>query len=216
MEWISLLRDIGVFGLAVWCIQRIIINSANRKFELFKAEIEKDNKKYQSKLDASLESHKTQLNILTLKNIKLHELRLGILAELYEKISVLNMDMKELTVIIKEERGNYEKEEKGRIENAVYSYNDFSKYYEKKKIFFLPTTAELIDELKNHYFDSLRDYTYTKKIKLSDEFNYELLKKSWNKIKDEVPKILVKLESDFRELLGVIDISTNNSSIKNP
>ncbi len=68
MEIFNLLRDLGIFGLAMWFIQLLLSKSADRKFETYKTELDYKTREFQSTLDSKLELYRAELNLQKLIN----------------------------------------------------------------------------------------------------------------------------------------------------
>ena len=103
-----------------------------------------------------------------------------------------------MTAILKYVKEDPETDEKERIQKAGEAYNEFFLFYSKNKILFPPQTCETIDSLIKQYFSSLTTHSINFRYKFSD-VDKEI--EVYDKVNKEIPKILDKLEADFRELL---------------
>jgi len=115
--------------------------------------------------------------------------------------------MIEMTSLLKYMSTNVDENEKienEKIKTASDCHNDFYIFYLKNKIFLSQETCDLIDSLKDKYFDSYFDYTYGKKYENSDsELTYKLAKAASDKVRKEIPIVLKNIEQDFRTTIGI-------------
>jgi len=93
MEIINLLRDLGIFGLAMWFIQLLLSKSANRKFEAYKTELDSKTREFQATLDSKMELYKAELNLQNYKSTQIYERQLDVIIELHKKLVKLNREM---------------------------------------------------------------------------------------------------------------------------
>ena len=208
MDWKSIIESIGIVGivsgLIVWLIKQLGQNYINRNFKAYEIELKTKANNYRLELDKNLESHKSELNILYNKASRLHEERLRILSKLYKKIVILDRTMQEMTAFMKQVFEDAEKEEKERIKQAGYAYDDFFTFYIENKIFFSKKLTELLDQLRDKYFDSYMDYTFRHRYSFTDfKFNHEQSKKASETVREHIPPIKEEIEIEFRDLIGV-------------
>lgn len=196
MDIIELLRDIGLFGLAVgglsWIAKILGEKYLERKMSLFESDLEQ-----------SLEKYKMELQIIFNKETKIYNDRLEILRELYARIVDLDIKTNDMTRILKEVEKDFEKEEWDRIKVTGESYNNFSVYYAKNKIMFSTSTCKLIEEIRGEYFESLLDYSFEQRLKFRSELTAEKMKKARERVVENIPKALEDLENEFRVLIGI-------------
>lgn len=203
MGIIELLRDIGVFGLAMWTIQWLLTKSANRKFEIFKSEINNKAREYQGMIDSKLELYKSELHLQNYKSTQVYERQLNVIIDLHIKLNQLNMAMQAMTAFIKTVKEDYEKEDEKRIQNAATAYNEFLIFYQENLIFIPENTVSQLDKIRDDYFESLSDYTLAKEIDGDKKFKFEKLKESYVRVQQEITPSVNQLVKDFRHLIGV-------------
>ena len=131
--WLQLLRDIGVFSIATFFIQHFMNNSANRKMERYKQELnfnarksqldlDADLEKYKQELDfntrtnqlaldSNLENYKSEISLLLHKQTVLHEKRSVVIDEMYKHVVTLQSAMLQMTSFMKPVYEDAEKEE---------------------------------------------------------------------------------------------------------
>lgn len=193
-------------GLIYWLLQTTINLYLNKRFESYKVELQTKSQEYKLGLDKSLEEHKSILNLSNLKQGKLHDLRLNIISDLYQKLVVLNRNMLEITATIKLVSEDPEKEEGQRLSNTADSFNDFVKFYQERKIYFSINTCKKIDELQTEFFAIFYDYSFNERYNIPfTRERYEELQKLSERTRNEVQEILNNIGTDFRSLLGVQD-----------
>jgi len=197
MSWLEILQNTSLFAIAVtgisWTARRLGEFYLQRRFAVF-----------QTSIDKSLEEHKSQLNLLLLKDSKLHEKRLEVLDSLYKKIVVLDRNMQAMTSELKAILGDAEKEERQRIDQAGNSYNDFLFFYTENKIYFSEKIVQLLDELRNKNLDSFNDYTFGLRFGISDrKYTADFAKRASDTVRKHIPPILAQIEVEFRKLLAV-------------
>lgn len=169
MDIIELLKELGIFGTAMYFIQLMMSKSADRKFEAYKDELGQKTREFQVKLDTKLELYKSELNLRNYKSTKTYEKQLDSILTLNKKLSNLNRDMIAMTAFMKTIVKDAEKEELERINIAANRYNDFIKYFDGHKIFYPPKTVEKIEQIRNDFFTSYLDYTLGHELGFKDK-----------------------------------------------
>jgi len=203
MSIINLLRDIGVFGLAMWFIQLTLTKSADRKFETYKTELNHKTREFQALLDSKMEFYRAELNLQNYKSTQTYERQLNVIIDLHKKLSKLNREMQAMTAFIKEVHEDSEQEEAERIKKAGESYNDFMEFYLDNLIFIPKNTVDKLDSVRNDYFNSYMDYTLGRQFGTEPKFTYQKFKEASNRVKDKIQPAVNQLVIDFRELIGV-------------
>jgi len=213
MDWHKILYDIGIVsiisGLIVWLIKKLGEFVISKKIELYKQELHNETELYKSNLSHAFEEYKIKLDFVSQKAFKLHDKRLERIEELYSLLSDFYSDMLTLTTW-KIVTGTSEKEiEDQKYKNTLKagdSGNKFLIYYDKNKLYFNTETCLLIDEITSLLQESHSDFSFKYIFgTLSKEFEYEDIKKATNKIKVKVPIVKLKLENNFRDIIGVED-----------
>lgn len=185
---IKIFTDLGFFAIAAFFIQKIIENSANKRLEEFKS----------------------TLSVIQSKQTSLHNKRLKIIEELYEKLVDLNSTMAVLTSPLKQTTKDFKEYEKELTEKASSSFNDFNSFYQKNKIYFNENTNQIIDEILNGFHKAFWDYhqfNFYKDTGVTErEHIIEARQKmtdAYKSVQNEIPKVRKKLEDEFRKLLNV-------------
>ncbi|WP_347156432.1 hypothetical protein [Pontibacter chitinilyticus] len=203
MAVFELLRDIGVFGLAMWFIQNLLSKSADRKFESYKTELDHKSREFQLDLDARLEQQKYELTLHNFKATQVYEKQLSVIDELYKKLILLNSDMQEMTAALQLVIEDPEKEEQERIKKAGTAYEAFLQFYTQNKLYIPKTAIAKIENVRNDFFDSYWDYTFRRGAAPGEAFTYERAKAAGVRIKENIQPAINQLEDEFRQLLGV-------------
>ena len=189
--------------------KKIIDQILKRDLEKFKTELATENQKAKIKFDKEIESYRAELNLLNTKQSLLHTNRTEIINELYQKLVDLHHSMLDMTALMREVTGKdnetLKKEEFERISNTSNIGNEFFKFYERHKIYFTEETCTLIEEIQSGFKESHTDYSFRHLWGLPPtEMTYEMAKNANTKVKDEIPKLMNKLENEFRKSIGVI------------
>lgn len=211
MTWFEVCRDIGVFGIAAFIIQRIIENSSTKKLEKYKQELDFTIRSYQLTLDTDLERYKSELNLHLTRQTTLHDKRLTIIDEMYKKLVNLDSGMRAMTGIqpIYED---VEKENQERVNTAQKNFAEYNNYFLYNKLYFKKQTSDLLENIRKEYFSANFDFFQPKRLqsftggRATPEGYKDALRTSQaasKRIQDDIPKILEKLEEEFRKLLGV-------------
>lgn len=202
MELFDLLRDIGVFGLAMWFIQHLLTKSADRKLETYKTELSHKTREFQLSLDSKMELYKSELNLNNYKSTQVYERQLNVIIELHKKLVKLNREMQEMTSLLKLVAKDAEKEEWERIDKTGKSYNDFMHFYQDNIIFIPAETVTKINSIRNDYWSSFSEYTFGPKYGIKSEYTYEKSKAASERVEKEIQPALEQLIKDFRKLIG--------------
>ncbi len=203
MEIIYLLRDVGIFGLAMWFIQHLLTKSANRKIESYKTELDHKTREFQALLDSKIELYKAELNIQNYKSTKIYESQMKVIVELHKKLVTLSKEMQIMTTLLNQVIKDAETEEIERINNAGKAYYDFFNFFHENKIFLPQSINEKIHVISDDYWDSFNDYTFGKNYEFKSSFTYEKSIQASKKIRDQIQPAVDSLISHFRLLIGV-------------
>ena len=83
---------------------------------------------------------------------------------------------------------------------------DFYEYYPPKKLYFKPATADKIKDLTNTMQSVLLNYTMTVAMQKQQLKNSHILQDrhaKLDRLKDDMPELLDKLEREFQDILGI-------------
>lgn len=207
-----LIRDLGVFSLIVWGIQKIINNSSERKFADYKSQIDLQLLSYKNQYDNQIEEYKSQLKFLNDRLASLHSERLKIIKELNDKLVKLNGAM--LTLVsgrfVNPDPVKDNEQEQQILEQANVTYQEFNNFILLNKIYFDKALADKLLKIREEYFRAQWDFFEPKRLRemgLTKGQAYpESFKKvlaASDKIRDQIPLLIEEVEDDFRKLLGV-------------
>lgn len=211
MTWIEVLRDIGVFGIAAFIIQRIIEHSSTKNIEKYKQELDFTIRSYQLTLDTDMERYKSELNLHLTRQTTLHDKRLTIIDEMYKKLVALDSGMRAMTGmhLVYDDA---EKENKERVDAAQKAFADYNNYFLYNKLYFNKAISDLLENIRKEYFSANFDFFEPKRLSSFTggqpspqgyRAAVETSQAAAKRIKDDIPKILEQLEAEFRKLLGV-------------
>jgi hypothetical protein len=198
----DVLKEIGVFGLAMWFIQLLITKSTDKKFELYKMELEHKTREFQSSIDNKFENYKAKLNLNNYKSTKIYEKQLDAIIDLHRKLANLHMAMQAMTALFKQVVDTFEKDEEIKIKKVIDTYNDFLLFYEENKIFLPEKTIEGLDKIRNDYYSAFIDYTHGKQYVSIDIEARSSMRQANEKVNNEISPNLKLLIEDFRRLIG--------------
>ncbi|MFA0962237.1 hypothetical protein AB9P05_10545 [Roseivirga sp. BDSF3-8] len=205
---------------ASFFIKYLYIISLNKMLEYKKLQLNKDLETFKGYITKETERYKNDLEHLRLeyeiKYSRLHQDRASIVQSLYGKLIHLRISMERMTAPLKygSDENEREREENALINNATDRFDDFSVFYEVNKLIFPSDICELIEEIKDTYYDAIFDYMEPvrfQKMGVVDKKDLiEPRKKAieaGKTIREKVPAILGKIEQHFRLYLGVDDPS---------
>jgi len=202
MEVLELLRDLGIFGLAMWFIQLLISKSADRKFESYKTELDHKTREFQTTLDGKLELYRAELNLQNYKSTQVYERQLNVIIDLHKKLIKLNREMQIMTAILKPVIKDADQEETERINSAGEAYNDFMIFYRDNLIFIPKDTIDKLDAIRDDYWSSLNDYSFGHNYGIKDKFTFEKSIEAGKRLREKIQPAVDQLISDFRKLMG--------------
>jgi hypothetical protein len=203
IEILHLLRDLGIFGLAMWFIQLLLTKSADRKFETYKVELDHKTREFQATLDSKMDLYRAELNLQNYKSTQVYERQLNVIIDLHKKLTRLNREMQIMTAFLKPVIKDAEQEETDRIKNAGDAYNDFMLFYHENLIFIPKHTVDRLHSLRDDYWSSFNDYSFGWNYGIRDKFTYEQSKEAGVRVKEKIQPAVDQLVTDFRQLIGV-------------
>lgn len=199
-----------VVSVVGYLAKQIINQVLNKDLEKFKNQLQSENDKAKLKFEKEIESYRADLNLVYSKQLQLYSKKSEVIEGLYHNLIDLHDIMLEMTVSFRNITGKDEQtvqqEEFDRVNQAAQKGNDFFKFYSTNKIYFEKETCKLIEELQKKFKETHSDYSFRHTFGLPpSEMTYEMAKKAGDRVRDEIPKLMEKLEDDFRQTLGVIE-----------
>lgn len=200
MDFSQLLRDLGIFGAVVTGVSYLLKTLGQHYMD-------QNLKIHEMQLNQQLQSHKSELDLVLQKALKLHDRRLDKIQEFYVLLVEFHIDLDQL-IRIKNITGKTEEEVKqmqiDEVKKMYDSGHAFTMFYQKNKLFFNKATCDLIDELQKTMrecqFDLSIQYQW---INLSFEMIQSSFEKAKEKLESIIPKLKEELEDSFRQILGV-------------
>jgi hypothetical protein len=200
MDIWQLLLKLGVFS-AIGTGITYLLKTLGKQFMDQNLEIHK------MQLNQQLQSHKAELDLINVKQYRLHDKRIDTIQEVYEKLTEFYLDLDTL-IRWKNVTGLSEKQIKQQqfdeANKTFESGNKFTRYYTMNKLYFSVEMCEKIDEIikemRSCQYDLTIQYQW---INLSAEMTMDSFKKAREKLEKEVPKLKEQIENEFREILGV-------------
>lgn len=131
----------------------------------------------------------------------LHQRRLVVIEEAYEKLKLAEQSFKSLTNPVQETVDMSEKEK-----DFVVKANDMSQYLNKRRLFFSTEEQSEIDIITDKFSKIWGDYRF-KKIIQDDpgmlKKRTELYVSIWDSTSKEIPELITSLEKVFKKALGL-------------
>lgn len=209
---LQILKDLGIFGFAVWGIQKIISNSSERKFADYKSLIDQQLLSYKNKYDLQIENHRSELKLLNDRLGSLHSERLDIIKKLNDKLVKLNSAMVRLVSIrpVHPDKNEDKKIEEKILADTQSTYADYNNFILFNKIYFDKPFADKLEQIRKDYFDAQWDFFEPKRLAsmgLTTGTLYidsvKKVKDASIKIKEQIPQLIAEVEDEFRTILGV-------------
>lgn len=207
-----ILKDLGIFGLIVWGIQKIISNSSEKKFADYKSYIDMQLMSYKNQYDKQIEEYKSQLKFLNDRLGALHSERLKIIKELNDRLVKLNSAMVRLASArpVDPDKNKDREIEQQVHSNAQTAYAEYNHFIMYNKIYFEKPFADKLLKIRDEYFNAHWDFFEFKWFENSSSVDEESYRTSRRKvidalrlIREDIPKYIDEIEDDFRLLLGV-------------
>ena len=214
--WVSVLKDVGVFGLGfgliVWAVQKIINNSSERRFADYKSQMDLQLMSYKNQYDGQIEEYKSQLKFLNDRLSLLHTERLKIIKELNDRLVKLHSAMVRLVLMRPIDPDPIKENEiKAQIlEDAQVAYAEYNNYILFNKLYFKKELSDKLDKIRVDYINAPWDIFEPERLHSMGLTKGEAYKESGQKvidaskrIREEIPKAIAELEIEFRHILGV-------------
>lgn len=200
MDTFQILWNLGIFtgigGALTYLLKTLGKQFMDQNLEIHKMQ-----------LNQQLESHKAELELINVKQSRLHDKRIETIQELYEKLTEFYMDLdtlirwKNVTGLSDDEIKKQQFEEANK---TFESGSKFSRYYLMNKLYFskemCATIDEIIKEMRSCQYDLTIQYQW---MNLSADLQMNSFKQAKEKLEKEVPMLKEQIETKFREILGV-------------
>lgn len=214
IEIIHVLKDVGIFGLAMWFIQRVLTKSAERKTEILKVELDQKTKEFQYTLDNKLETYKIDLAFINYKNSKIYERQLDAILELHNQIKHLNSEMVALSLYIAKSKFEDNEEIKNKIyeklSHTIKTHDELQKNYINIQLFIPQKIVNLIDNILRNFADNIMNLMELNELDKDD------ILITISKIRKETKQAIDLLSFEFKNLLGVDKQINSVESIDEP
>jgi hypothetical protein len=209
VNWGEIVGNVSVYalliGAASWVAKALGEQFLKMRFRAYEKELEGKSIEFKAQLDRSLEQFRAELQLANTKDSRLHEKRMLVLENLYQRIVSLNAALKDMTATLKFIHADADLEEEERIKAAAQAYESFLTYYTANKIFFSLESCAQLDALRNSYFDSMHTYSASGFSLENEYFRPDFAKAQIASeiVRKSIPVVMQNIEKDFRQLLGV-------------
>jgi len=187
MDWIKLLKDLGIFGILVagftFIIRLYIKLTFSKELERYKGELQKE-----------AISFKT-----TYEN--LHTQRAVVIRSVYKKLISAQWAFESL---IKPLQLAGESPIDKKAEKAVKLFNDLLFYFHSNKIYFNKEIAGQLDNFLQKFKEIWRIFNKPKVLNGKVTRDIDAWDRAWQELTaKEIPPLLSKIEDEFRKIIGI-------------
>lgn len=207
--WQIIISSIGgsavLFGALAWLFKSIINHFLSKDIDKFKADLQLEAQKEMAQIQSTLgiEAFEHQIRFS-----RLHERRADIISLVYSAIVELHLSVDDFVRLLPGSDKNQNHNNLQRIWDAA---NQLKSSFEKNRIYFSDQICEKVSVLNETMSKIVGEIVIH--LDIDKEQNWEWLGKRYNEaldvLENKVPPIKAELESDFRELLGVLTPSIN-------
>ncbi len=189
-----------LFGALAWLFKSIITHYLSKDIDKFKANLQLEAQKEMAHIQSTLEIEAFEHQI---RFSRLHERRADIISLIYRSIVELHLSVNDFVRLLPRSSKDQNNTNLQRIWNAA---DQLKSSFEKNRIFFSEQICEKVSALNETMSKPVSEIVI--RLEIDKEQNWEWLGKRYNEaldvLENKVPLIKAELESDFRELLGVL------------
>jgi hypothetical protein len=176
-------------------------NQLTREADDRKHELTKELEKFKRELDGLMAERQTRFSLM-------HQKRAEVIAKLYGLISPAERSMKRVTALLREPYSDKEEEAKRQTEErdeAAKTYIALQEYLDTHRIYLSEDTAKVFDQLLSQLYDAYIQYTASQRRSHSGSVDQKQWVEAWKRATQDVPRLKVALEKEFRRILGITD-----------
>lgn len=220
--WLYFLNTV-IFGLTVYIIQRGIASKGERELADFKGHIDHQLLSYKNlydqqlieyklEFDRQIEQYKAELKLVNDKLTALHGRRLDVIKELNDKLVMINSAMTRLVSMrpIHEDPQKENEIKEAILKEAQEAYIEYNNFILFNKIYFPGKFAEKLELIRREYFSAHWDLFERERLEsmgLPKGESYresgQIIIDASKRIREEIPKLIIDIETEFRHILGV-------------
>jgi len=203
--WLPIMLT-ATIGFITFLFNKFIENFFNKSFEDYKHSVSIEDEKRKSSINKEIESFKSNLNLIHLRQSSLIEKRGERIINLYKMLVELNLELEKLVADFKQvnlDKVMAKMEEDESIRKISEMGLDFIKYYHVNKIFFENKTCLLIEEISSKLGNSFLKYALKRNQSLESNLSYIDIHEVSQKLMSEANILQKNLEDEFRILMGV-------------
>ncbi len=186
----------------------------NNELEVIKTKLAQENLTFSHQLNQEMEAHKHQFELIKLKSqtefSHLHVERAGVIKELYLKLIELHAATHIFTRKIHGVVEDVDKEAKERIERVTVAFHDFKNFYLPNKLYFEKNMVAQLDKFLSESWKNADEFARTQNLFKQGVIGKEAYKlymhemsEISDKVANEFPAMIEKIEDEFRGMLGV-------------
>ena len=196
--------SIVVWLAKTWLSERLkasIKNEYDQKFELFKSKLKAESDVAFAQVQAQLQIDNARFKI---EYGRIHEKRLEFISELVIKLTTLIESFAHYVSIV-EYSSTPPKEDRRKA--TAESFKEFDIYYRRRRLFLPVSIISQIEEFKKTLYSKSMDFMLFVEQARESGATGAKQTDTWMKASkyanEEAPKIIAKLEDEFRKLLGM-------------
>jgi hypothetical protein len=194
----SILSSGGVSAIIGFWIKTTIKHEYDVRLEAYKAQV-------RAEADSTLERLKADLQITAnehhVRYSKIFETQAQIISETYGKLIALRNAVARYVHPVSVEN-TPTLEERRKVVAAAHT--DFQQYFEPRELFLPDETAKQIQEFSGKLHRTAFEFLYTVESDVGRHKNkIEHWKEAWDFVEKDIPQLLGRLKSDFRDRLGI-------------
>lgn len=184
-----------LIGILAFVVRSLFLHFLSHDLEAHKAKLTGENA-------LALERFKAELSAAAFAREKLHEKRLQVIAELYERLATADAAFRGFLAPL--QLGGKEEHRKQVIE-ALGKVSDFLNYFDGKRIYFDACLCSLLDAMEEPFRRAVAEFA---PYFLTSAPDIAASGVQWEKARQEfmgkVPKLRAEIETRAREMLGVL------------
>jgi hypothetical protein len=187
-------------GLLVWLLRSLVSQLLSRDLERYKVELNATHDAQIARLRADLNAaafeHETRF-------ARLHEERARVVAGLYQRLAKTNAMFSQFMQPL---QIGGEQQHKKLHQEAAQCANDFIDFFNENRIYLHEDVTNAIDDLISELRRAWAEFTAHSGRPYPDPREWM---SAWKKVTDDIPPLRRRIESEFRQLLGVPETASN-------
>ena len=202
--WETIVTALGgaaiLVGAAAWLAKKVIVHFLDKDIEAYKVKLQADTER-------ELEAFKTELRLTEFRSTRLHEERARIIAELYSRLvklaNIADRFLADMKLGLKPE---------ATAEKAYPIEREFHQYFQLHRIYFSEELSQRVTDYHAYVQSGLMSIDMPQ----MDDSKSGQLRDAYSNIVEKAEPIRRQLEGEFREILGVVNVSQDRFGSLSP